>query len=285
MDLPSASDNQPFFNVTPLEGGSLGMREHLFVSDPDPEKVTVVPSLCFLMRRSTSGEAILFDLGIKKDMKGYSPITQSSLKTSFAPCKGDPDVTDSLKKVALEPGDITHVILSHIHWDHIGDYRPFTKARFIVGEPAKKLMENGYPKVDATGFLQDTVPMDRTTWARSDDWGPIGPFPKALDFFGDGSLYLVDAAGHMPGHTNVLARTDPSGKWAYFAADSAHDVRLLTGEKTFGYYNDDNGRRCCMHQDEEAAKQHIKRIASLPDNVTVWIAHDADWQTKWKACQ
>lgn len=37
---------------------------------------------------------------------------------------------------------------------------------------------------------------------------PTGfPFEKAVDFFGDGSLLILDAPGHMPGHQMALART------------------------------------------------------------------------------
>lgn len=285
-DLPPARENQPFFTVTPFQAGSLALRERLFVSDPHPDKFIIVPSLSFLLQAS-SGKAILFDLGIKKDLREYSPKTHLSIINYFSPCNANPDVIGSLKTQSnpLGPEDITHVIISHIHWDHIGDHRPFTKAQFVVGAPAKPLVENGYPKDDTNDFLQDTVPMERVTWVQSDAWTAIGPFEKALDFFGDGSLYIVDAAGHMPGHINVLVRSDASGKWAYLAGDSAHDPRLLTGEKQIGHYHDGDGNLCCMHGDEAAAKEHIKRIASLPDNVAVWIAHDANWEERWKACQ
>lgn len=37
----------------------------------------------------------------------------------------------------------------------------------------------------------------------------IGEFP-AHDYFGDGSLYLLDSPGHCPGHISALARTTPS---------------------------------------------------------------------------
>ncbi len=40
-----------------------------------------------------------------------------------------------------------------------------------------------------------------------DEWKPWGPFEKAFDFFGDGSFWLVNAPGHMPGHLSGLART------------------------------------------------------------------------------
>jgi glyoxylase-like metal-dependent hydrolase (beta-lactamase superfamily II) len=131
-------------------------------------------------------------------------------------------------------------------------------------------VEGGYPKND-TG---DTVPEDRVVWLDYRDWNPIGPFARSHDFFGDGSLYIIDASGHMPGHINVLTRIDASGKWAYLAGDSAHDIRLITGEREIGHYHDSEGTLCCMHEDEDMAKDHIQRIRSLPENVTIWIAHD-----------
>lgn len=52
----------------------------------------------------------------------------------------------------------------------------------------------------------------------------IGPFP-AHDFYGDGSLYLLDTPGHWPGHICALARTTPDtflflgGDICHFAGD------------------------------------------------------------------
>ena len=109
----------------------------------------------------------------------------------------------------------------------------------------------------------------------------MGPFERTHDFFGDGSLFVVDASGHMPGHINILVRTDASGKWAYLAGDSFHDRRILTGEKEIGHFHE-NGQICCMHDDEEQAKKHISRIKLLPDSVSVYISHEPTWRELWK---
>lgn len=44
---------------------------------------------------------------------------------------------------------------------------------------------------------------------------------KALDYFGDGSFYLLSAPGHAVGHINALARTTEHS-FIYFAGDSFH---------------------------------------------------------------
>ena len=59
-----------------------------------------------------------------------------------------------------------------------------------------------------------------------------------------------------------------------------HDERLLTGDKQIGHYIGANGVSACMRQDEETAKDHIRRITHLPPDVKIWMAHDPRWKEK-----
>lgn len=49
---------------------------------------------------------------------------------------------------------------------------------------------------------------------------------KAIDYFGDGSFYLLSAPGHAIGHVNALARTTDDS-FIYFAGDSFHHASEL----------------------------------------------------------
>lgn len=49
---------------------------------------------------------------------------------------------------------------------------------------------------------------------------------RAIDFFGDGSLYFLDAPGHAVGHINALARTSKD-TFIYMGADSFHHPAAL----------------------------------------------------------
>jgi hypothetical protein len=115
IQLPPPQENQVFYTLTTLEAGIVGLREHLMVEGGDPSKVTIAPSLSFLMQHASSGRSILFDLGIKKRLTEYSPTTQATFPI-FEPCKADTDVVDSLRSLSLEPKDISHVFISHVHW-------------------------------------------------------------------------------------------------------------------------------------------------------------------------
>jgi hypothetical protein len=45
-------------------------------------------------------------------------------------------------------------------------------------------------------FSSTALPHERTKFLPLSEFGlPIGPFPLAIDFFGDGSMYVIDAPG------------------------------------------------------------------------------------------
>jgi hypothetical protein len=52
-------------------------------------------------------------------------------------------------------------------------------------------------------------------------WQKFGSFKKAKDFFGDGSLWVIQAPGHMPGNLICCCRIQ-SGEWIVLGSDCAH---------------------------------------------------------------
>lgn len=225
-------------------------------------------------------------------------------------------MVQSLAQGGLRPDDVDWVILSHVHWDHIGTPSLFTRSNFVVGAGSLQLLQ-GYGDKSSGGhahFEADLLPDGRalelpptaalrspatangamngatdgtrerqnesTAHLRTAVWQPLAHFPHAIDFFHDGSLYLIDAPGHLEGHTNILARTGPS-KWVYLAGDACHDRRILTGEVGIAMWENAEGKACCIHSDVEGTKRTLERIRMLGDaceeEVEVILAHDVDW--------
>lgn len=88
--------------------------------------------------------------------------------------------------------------------------------------------------------------------------------------------------GHLPGHINVLARTSADGSWILLAGDSAHDWRILTGEKSFACETDPatgHVLRYIIHRDMQATEENLARVRALLQTarVQVLIAHDVPW--------
>ena len=267
--------------MSALEAGLITLPDERIINNATPGKVTIAPSLSFLLNHSTHEQKFVFDLGIRKDWENYTPFTVQLIKSTFH-VQVLQDVVESLQKGGTSPSDITYVCLSHAHWDHTGNTHLFTKATFLVGSASQHLFNPGYPQDPSGYFSSDVYPEGRTRFLDNSDWEPIGPFPRALDFYGDGSLYIIDSPGHLPGHINVLARTSSDGAWIYLAGDSAHHKNLLTGESGIAVCHSDPAE--CMHENKEQAEEHLVRIRTLRalPHVRVILAHDEEWYTSNK---
>ncbi|KAF8964384.1 beta-lactamase-like protein [Flammula alnicola] len=254
MALPAPTADQAFCTVSALDGGSLEAADDLFIADGIPGKTEVLPALCFLIQHSQRPQKFLFDLGINSDLGKYPPVIQRRIGGPTAVFKvfNTTDCVQSLAKGGTSPDDIDFVCISHCHWDHTGDTHAFKKSTFLVGDGCRSLFVRPYPEDPDSRFAFDLLPADHTQYLPVAEWKPVGPFPRAFDFYGDGSLFIVDSPGHLVGHVNILARTSPDGGWIYLAGDSAHHWKLLTGESEIKV-GMPYGLHFCMHEDKEKA--------------------------------
>lgn len=60
-------------------------------------------------------------------------------------------------------------------------------------------------------------------------WTRFGPFEKAVDYFGDGSFWVIQAPGHMPGNLCAAARIE-SGHWVLLGSDCCHSRLGFPGD-------------------------------------------------------
>lgn len=99
---------------------------------------------------------------------------------------------------------------------------------------------------------------------------PFGPFARAIDLYGDGSLYVVDAPGHLRGHVAAAARVGPDA-FVVLAGDACH------------------GRACycpgvrvsseTVHAKVEEARETVGRLARLDReyaNAVVVLTHERE---------
>ena len=193
-----------------------------------------------------------------------------------------------------------------MHWDHVGEPRDFPSSTFVVGYGSLDVLHGkgsslrgGHsffeadlldlsrtvqltaPNQDIAGnTAASTVSLERPSSSADffRSWKSFDNLPSALDLFGDGSLYIIDAPGHLPGHLNLLARVGRD-KWVYLAADACHDRRIMRGQREIGEWRDSGGHLCCIHADRGKAEETIERIRGLEERgVEVIFAHDVEWE-------
>jgi glyoxylase-like metal-dependent hydrolase (beta-lactamase superfamily II) len=298
--LPSPTQSQIYVTISPLSGGNLTLPDSAFVSPANLSSKRFVPSLSFLIvhpgRTSESdGDIItsksrplriLFDLGLRHNISEYSEPQQRHLETRH-PFETQPGVAAILEKGGIDRAEIDVVIFSHVHYDHHGDPEDFQNAQFIVGNGSLNVLKIGLPPELGSHqhFSHNLLPQERTkelppATATTNYWKPLGPFPHTLDLLGDGSLYVIDTPGHLPGHINLLCRTAEE-KWVCLCGDAYHDPRLLSGEKDIGTWQGDGGRTCCIHVDREMAEASIGKLRELKKlGVELIAAHDDGWCEK-----
>jgi len=194
-----------------------------------------------------------------------------------------------------------------VHWDHVGEPRDFLRSTFVVGHGSLAVLAGNSATLRGSHsfFEPDLLDLDRVVELPDPSnlsqkkggagfqepfcgpWNVVDGSPPVLDVFGDGSLYVVDAPGHLPGHINLLARvsdenpdSSSSSRWIYLAGDACHDRRILRGDKSIGEWRDAAGHICCIHADRAKAEETIERIRLLERNgVEVIFAHDVEWES------
>lgn len=125
----------------------------------------------------------------------------------------------------LDPS-ITHVVLSHLHPDHVGGLRAFPHATLVVTEGVRRSMDR--PSLRG-GVLRGLLPgTDRPgplVVVPPDAFRPDATGLRTADLFGDGTYRLVDLPGHAPGHVGALVEDR-----VLLAADAAWGRDLLGQE-------------------------------------------------------
>jgi glyoxylase-like metal-dependent hydrolase (beta-lactamase superfamily II) len=184
-----------------------------------------------------------------------------------------------LEEGPVSPSSISTVVLSHIHFDHVGDPNRFPSAVMLAGPGSKDVSGVGWPRDPRSPFLSSVTehPHYQELSFETDAWALWGPFARAYDFFGDGSFYLVDTPGHLPGHMGGVALTGVD-EWVVMGGDCCHHRSLLMHTRPMSVTCGPAGPTG-FHLDPDSAKKTVGTIRKLEKeskgSVLVALAHDS----------
>lgn len=213
---------------------------------------------------------VLFDTGWGRDIapeggvdrKAQSKQMGSLLtKISKGRLPAGESAKEQLLKMGYQPSDLDYVVLSHLDVDHVSGLRDVADAKnLLVSRPeleAASLLRNRvryYPHLWKGLLLQ---PFDYA------DTG-IGPFGKSYDLFDDGTVQLVDIAGHTAGLCGMLVRRN--NKYVLMFADGGYSSRSWQEMILPGPYADKSELRKSL--------EWIREMSLSPDCVASWATHD-----------
>lgn len=225
--------SDPFFipsstatvEVKAIDGGSLTITASFAWKPVLPGHETFrATSYSFLVENKAKGKRVLFDLGLRKDL-GWTPKIWNVVKD--VKFEIDKDVPTQLVEGGVPLESVDAVIWSHSHLDHIGDVSLFpSSTELVVGQGTMARFLPSYPEnKDAVLHESDLTGRQVTELSFDESKISIGDF-KAIDYFEDGSLYILDVPGHVTGHVNALARVTPT-TFILLGGDTCHHPAMM----------------------------------------------------------
>lgn len=219
---------------------------------------------CFLIRHPEGD--LIWDLGLPTALASSPPQENGVFTISL-----DFTLSDQLLELGLTPGDIEFVSISHSHFDHSGQADQFPTSTWLVHADEHAAM---FPPAPAEDISAD-APENDTDTPPFVDFANLEAdiFEGEKDVFGDGSVTIIPAPGHTPGHT-VLRVDLPETGTVLLTGDLYHrkESRELQRVPRFNFDEAQTLETMAAFEalaEETGAKvviQHnLEDLASLPD--------------------
>jgi glyoxylase-like metal-dependent hydrolase (beta-lactamase superfamily II) len=147
----------------------------------------------------------------------------------------DDTLTKKLEGLGFAAAAVRKVVISHLHFDHIGGIAEVLQADLLVSENEWRQLSGPHPERD--WILREHIELPRAKW-RQIEFAPtedplLAPFGGCYDVMGDGSMTLLPTPGHTPGSMSMLVRADGLVP-LLLVGDLTYDVDLLMKDRLPG---------------------------------------------------
>ena len=238
-----------------FDGGVLASETARYrLTDADVEEVELsVASFLIVHPRGV----LLWDAGAVADHERSGPVgfEQRLLRRDGQErfVKLAPTLTSQLKAAGYEPKDVTHLALSHYHWDHTANANAFAGATWLVPPAERQAM-----------FDKPTGTVRPAMYARLQSSKSVAVTAAEHDVFGDGAVVIKQAPGHTPGHQVIYVKLAKTGG-VVLSGDLCHypQERTMNRYPTFEF-NVDQTR---------AARAGVDAFL-MRTGAQLWIQHD-----------
>jgi glyoxylase-like metal-dependent hydrolase (beta-lactamase superfamily II) len=194
------------------------VRGQNFIADPNPLQPSVMDFFCWLLVRD--GQAILVDTGTKQ-----ATLEQHNLRFIGSPMQ-------ALSALGFDAAQVKTVILTHLHFDHIGNVDEFPAAHFHL--PLAEMQYATGPDMQhyfirrPYGLHEMKIILERLYTERLTLHGPLAEIAPGVTMHVTG--------GHTAGQAFVRVPTQRG--WVVLASDTLHYYEELDRTIPFAVVHD-----------------------------------------------
>lgn len=201
---------------------------------------------CYLVKHEKG--LLLWDGGLPKSVADVDgPVVGEGSTTNY-----ERWIVDQLADMGIAPADVTHAAYSHLHFDHAGAANAFASSEVIMQQ------SEWDAAFGETAAFVDTSLFEGLKGAN------INFIDGDYDVFGDGTVQLIYAPGHTPGHQTLLVSLENSGRI------------LLSGDLYHTRANRDLRRVPTFNVDADQTIKSMEKVEKLlvETKAELWIEHD-----------
>jgi len=240
-----------------LDGGVLASDPARYHLTEDDVQETALSVASFLIVHPRG--VLLWDAGAVADAERTS--SEAGIEQRVMRADGDPRFVTLARPLAVQladagftPADVTHLALSHYHWDHTADANTFAHAQWIVTDAERERMFAAEPP-------GGTRPGTFSALANANVVRIDGP---EHDVFGDGTVMIYQTPGHTEGHLVLYVKLAQTGGIVL-----SGDLYHYPAERTLNRLPDFD-----VSEAQTAASREIVEALLARTDAALWIQHD-----------
>jgi N-acyl homoserine lactone hydrolase len=195
---------------------------------------------------------LIYDTGLNDRLIGrplYENVLDGYAQVKFNTLSGQ------LADIGVAPASIDYLVLSHYHWDHIGNANDFAGSTWLVYKADRDQMFSSAARAYPWFSQYSALEKSKTTLLSGDH-----------DVFGDGTVVVIATPGHTEGHCSLLVSLKNTGTVVlsgdlYHYAEERDLKRMPDEEKTSGTV-----------QSRRKIEELLRRSAAQ-----LWIGHSMEF--------
>ncbi len=136
-----------------------------------------------------------------KSLPRWHPYFQFAVRFDIEP---EQEVGPQLRSLGISAGDVTTVVLTHLHVDHDGGLAHFPNSRILAD--SREIARTGGVAGALLGYLPGRWPKWFEPQPLSWQPSPYEPFALSARITSAGDILAVPTPGHTPNHLSVIVR-------------------------------------------------------------------------------